>query len=181
MIALIVSLSVIGGIFLIFAIVLACPVIVDIQFKDSFVVKIKILGIPITVFPQKEKPQSEEQKVKKKKKKKPEEEKEKTGKFSKIKGILESKGLSGLLDFFKELAQCLTGHQVFQLIPVLRFHTFAQEIAEHLCVTSFPVMVILNSNSAPAMNITAKSAVRKRIFFVFSCCVVLSLLSAPYV
>ena len=67
MIALIVSLSVIGGIFLIFAIVLACPVIVDIQFKDSFVVKIKILGIPITVFPQKEKPQSEEQKVKKRK------------------------------------------------------------------------------------------------------------------
>lgn len=55
MIALIVSLSVIGGIFLIFAIVLACPVIVDIQFKDSFVVKIKILGIPITVFPQKRK------------------------------------------------------------------------------------------------------------------------------
>lgn len=42
--------------------------------------------------------------MKKKKKKKPEEEKEKTGKFSKIKGILESKGLSGLLDFFKELA-----------------------------------------------------------------------------
>ena len=36
MIALIVSLSVIGGIFLIFAIVLACPVIVDIQFKDSY-------------------------------------------------------------------------------------------------------------------------------------------------
>ena len=68
MIALIVSLSVIGGIFLIFAIVLACPVIVDIQFKDSFVVKIKILGIPITVFPQKEKPQSKEQKVKKKEK-----------------------------------------------------------------------------------------------------------------
>ena len=57
MIALIVSLSVIGGIFLIFAIVLACPVIADIQFKDSFVVKIKVLGIPITVFPQKEKPQ----------------------------------------------------------------------------------------------------------------------------
>ena len=108
MIALIVSLSVIGGIFLIFAIVLVCPVIIDIQFKDSFVVKIKILGIPITVFPQKEKPQSEEQKVKKKKKKKPEE-KEKTGKFSKIKGILESKGLSGLLDFFKELAGVAAG------------------------------------------------------------------------
>ena len=50
MIALIVSLSVIGGIFLIFAIVLACPVIVDIQFKDSFVVKIKILGIPLRFF-----------------------------------------------------------------------------------------------------------------------------------
>ena len=103
MIALIVSLSVIGGIFLIFAIVLACPVIADIQFKDSFVVKIKVLGIPITVFPQKEKPQSEE------KKKKPKEEKEKTGKFSKIKGILESKGLSGLLDFFKELAGVAAG------------------------------------------------------------------------
>ena len=103
MIALIVSLSVIGGIFLIFAIVLACPVIADIQFKDSFGVKIKVLGIPITVFPQKEKPQSEE------KKKKPKEEKEKTGKFSKIKGILESKGLSGLLDFFKELAGVAAG------------------------------------------------------------------------
>ena len=51
MIALIVSLSVIGGVFLIFAIVLACPVIVDVQFKDSFVVKIKVLGIPIAVFP----------------------------------------------------------------------------------------------------------------------------------
>ena len=38
MIALIVSLSVIGGIFLIFAIVLVCPVIVDVQFQDSFVV-----------------------------------------------------------------------------------------------------------------------------------------------
>ena len=75
MIALIVSLSVIGGVFLIFAIVLACPVIVDVQFKDSFVVKIKVLGIPIAVFPQKEKTQSEEQKVKKEKKKKPEEEK----------------------------------------------------------------------------------------------------------
>ena len=95
MIALIVSLSVIGGIFLIFAIVLACPVIADIQFKDSFVVKIKVFGIPITVFPQKEKPQSEEKKAEKEKKKKPKEEKEKTGKFSKIKGILESKGLSG--------------------------------------------------------------------------------------
>lgn len=109
MIALIVSLSVIGGIFLIFAIVLACPVIVDVQFKDSFLVKIKVLGIPITVFPQKEKPQTEEKKVKKEKKKKPEEEKEKTGKFSKIKGILESKGLSGLLDFFKELAGVAAG------------------------------------------------------------------------
>lgn len=107
MIALIVSLSVIGGIFLIFAIVLACPVIVDVQFKDSFLVKIKVLGIPITVFPQKEKPQTEEKKVKKEKKKKPE--KEKTGKFSKIKGILESKGLSGLLDFFKELAGVAAG------------------------------------------------------------------------
>ena len=53
MIALIVSLSVIGGIFLIFAIVLVCPVIVDVQFQDSFLVKIKVLGIPITVFPQK--------------------------------------------------------------------------------------------------------------------------------
>lgn len=50
MIALIVSLSVIGGIFLIFAIVLVCPVIVDVQFQDSFLVKIKVLGIPITVF-----------------------------------------------------------------------------------------------------------------------------------
>ena len=73
MIALIVSLSVIGGIFLIFAIVLACPVIADIQFKDSFVVKIKVFGIPITVFPQKEKPQSEEKKAEKEKKKKPKE------------------------------------------------------------------------------------------------------------
>lgn len=106
MIALIVSLSVIGGIFLIFAIVLVCPVIIDVQFQDSFLVKIKVLGIPITIFPQKEKPQSEEQKVKKKKKP---EEKEKTGKFSKIKGILESKGLSGLLDFFKELAGVAAG------------------------------------------------------------------------
>ena len=68
MIALIVSLSVIGGIFLIFAIVLACPVIVDIQFKDSFVVKIKILGIPITVFPQKKSRSRKNKKVKKKKK-----------------------------------------------------------------------------------------------------------------
>ncbi len=51
MIALIVSLSVIGGIFLIFAIVLACPVIVDIQFKDSFVVKIiQILTIVPIIF-----------------------------------------------------------------------------------------------------------------------------------
>lgn len=50
MIALIVSLSVIGGIFLIFAIVLVCPVIVDVQFQDSFLVKSKVLGIPITVF-----------------------------------------------------------------------------------------------------------------------------------
>lgn len=47
--------------------------------------------------------------MKKKKKKKTEEEKEKTGKFSKIKGILESKGLSGLLDFFKELAGVASG------------------------------------------------------------------------
>ena len=109
MIALIVSLSVIGGVFLIFAIVLACPVIVDVQFQDSFLVKIKVLGIPITVFPQKEKPQTEVKKVKKGKKKKTEEEKEKTGKFSKIKGILKSEGLSGLLDFFKELAGVAAG------------------------------------------------------------------------
>ena len=67
-----------------------------------------MLGIPIAVFPQKEKTQSEEQKVKEKKKK-PEEEKGKTGKFSKMKGILKSKGLSGLLVFFKELAGVATG------------------------------------------------------------------------
>ena len=84
MIALIVSLSVIGGVFLIFAIVLACPVIADIQFKDSFVVKIKVLGIPITVFPQKEKPQSEEKKAEKEKKKKPKEEKKKQVNFLKL-------------------------------------------------------------------------------------------------
>ncbi|MFR1213908.1 MAG: hypothetical protein ACLSCV_03280 [Acutalibacteraceae bacterium] len=78
---------------------MACPVIADIQFKDSFVVKIKVLGIPITVFPKKK--SRSRKKRRKKKKKKPKEEKEKTGKFSKIKGILESKGLSGLLDFSK--------------------------------------------------------------------------------
>ena len=83
MIALIVSLSVIGGVFLIFAIVLACPVIVDVQFKDSFVVKIKVLGIPIAVFPQKEKTQSEEQKVKKKKRKNLKKKKEKQVNFLK--------------------------------------------------------------------------------------------------
>ncbi len=70
--------------FLIFAIVLACPVIVDIQFKDSFVVKIKILGIPITVFPQKRKAAVERTKGEKKKKKKPEEEKEKQVNFLKL-------------------------------------------------------------------------------------------------
>lgn len=108
MIALIVSLSIVGGILLIFAIVLACPVIIDLQFYDSFIVKIKVLGIPITVFPQKEKPEAEE-KEKKIKKEKSEEEKEKKGKFSKIKGILEHKGISGLLNFFKELMGIATG------------------------------------------------------------------------
>ena len=103
MIALIVWLSIIGGIFLIFAIILACPVIADIQFQDSFLVKIKVLGIPITVFSQKEKPREEKKKVRKKEKKKSQKQ-EKKGKFSKIKGILERKGLLALLDFFKELA-----------------------------------------------------------------------------
>ena len=149
MIALIVSLSVIGGIFLIFAIVLACPVIVDIQFKDSFVVKIKILGIPITVFPQKEKPQSEEQKVKKKKK--PEEEKEKTGKFSKIKGILESKGLSGLLDFFKELAGVAagTGKKLFSHLVI--YQLLVEDAAKtaiqygQACAVVYPAMSMITT------------------------------------
>ena len=62
--------------FLIFAIVLACPVIVDIQFKDSFVVKIKILGIRLRFF-LKRKAAVGRTKGEKKKKEKPEEEKKK--------------------------------------------------------------------------------------------------------
>ena len=71
MIALIVSLSVIGGIFLDSCNCIGLPCnLLDTQFKDSFVVKIKVFGIPITVFPQKEKPQSEEKKAEKRKKEK---------------------------------------------------------------------------------------------------------------
>ena len=119
MIALIISLSIVGGIFLIIAMILACPVKVDLQFKDSFIVKIQVLGIPITVFPQKEKVQAEKEIVKKEKTKKPKE-KEKSGKFSKIKGILERKGISGLLEFFKELAGVAagTGKKLFSHLVV---------------------------------------------------------------
>ena len=77
MIALIVSLSVIGGIFLIFAIVLVCPVIVDVQFQDSFLVKIKVLGIPDYGFSSKRKAAVGRTKGEKKEKEKPEEEEKK--------------------------------------------------------------------------------------------------------
>ncbi len=119
MIALIVSLSVVGGVFLLIAIVLACPVVADIRFRDSFMVKISVLGIPFTVFPKKER---KAEKIKKQKKKKPADKKEKTGKFSKIKGILEREGLSGLLDFFKELAGVAagTGKKLFSHLVIYR-------------------------------------------------------------
>lgn len=111
MIALIVSLSVVGGFLLIIAILLACPVIVDLRFADNFLLKLRVLGIPITVFSSKEKPEEDKKKKKPKKakKKKHDTEKEKKGKFSKIKGILKRKGVSGLLDFFKELMGVATG------------------------------------------------------------------------
>ena len=109
-----IALLVLGGVGLLLAALLFCPVIVDMRFVGHFVVKLRVLGIPITVFSQKKKP-----KPKKEKSKSP----EKIGKFSKIRGILKRSGLSGLLGFFKELARIAgsTGKKLFSHLRVYRF------------------------------------------------------------
>ena len=109
-----ISLLVIGGVLLIFAIILICPVILDLRFQDDLLIRVRILGIPFRVFQEKE---TDTLPIKKKEK-----EREKKGKLSKIKVILERKGVSGLFELIMELKSIVTGigRNLFSHVVVYR-------------------------------------------------------------
>jgi len=92
------ALWIILGICFFLLVLLFCPVSVFVGFENEFQVMVRYLFVKIQVYPQVEKAR--------KKKKQPEknEKKEIAPSKSKIRGILEQKGLSGLMNLLRELA-----------------------------------------------------------------------------
>lgn len=95
---------IIAGVLALVLALLLCPVVVQIEFSGAFVIKLRVLGIPITVFRQKTRDTAE-----KKSPEAPEKKKEKSGKFAVFGDILKREGLLALLDFLKELASISAG------------------------------------------------------------------------
>jgi Protein of unknown function (DUF2953). len=97
------ALWVILGICLFVLFLLLCPVTVAVDFENEFAAKVGFLFVKVQVFPRPEKEQPE-----KKEKTEKKEKKEKVSAKSKIRGILEQKGLSGFLNMIREFASIAT-------------------------------------------------------------------------
>lgn len=97
------ALWVILGICLFFLLLLLCPVFIYASYDEELNAKVRFLFVKIQVYPRpdKEKP-SEQEEAEKKEKDTNDTEK------SKIKGILEQKGLSGFLNILKEAGSIVT-------------------------------------------------------------------------
>jgi hypothetical protein len=114
-------------ILLLIAFLLLCPVTVSAEFKNELSIRIKYLFIRHKIFPQPEKPKKEENEKKKEKI-------EKTEKKSKIKGIIEQKGLSGFLNIIKE----------FSLIAT---HT-AKNLLSHILIKRIYIKIVVADEDA---------------------------------
>ncbi len=93
------------GIVLLLLILLLCPVYIVADFENELSAKVRYLFISYRIAPQSQKAETEEAEAVQKKKEK----KNKNDAKSKIKGIIEQKGLSGFLDIIREFASIATG------------------------------------------------------------------------
>ncbi|HEX2985565.1 MAG TPA: DUF2953 domain-containing protein [Caproiciproducens sp.] len=98
------ALWVIFWVLLFLLILLLCPLSVSVVFKSELVVKIRYLFFHYQLYPRPEEPIKEQKKAAEKKEKNDNE-----AAKSKIRGILEQKGLSGFLDIIREFASIATG------------------------------------------------------------------------
>ncbi len=99
------ALWIVLGILLFLFILLLCPVHLYATFENEFRTKVRYLFITYKVYPQPEETKPEQaQEVKEKKEKQAENDAK-----SRIRGIIEQKGLSGFLEILKEFASIATG------------------------------------------------------------------------
>ncbi len=99
------ALWIVLGILLFLFILLLCPVHLYATFENEFSAKVRYLFITYKVYPQPEETKPEQaQEVKEKKEKQAENDAK-----SRIRGIIEQKGLSGFLEILKEFASIATG------------------------------------------------------------------------
>lgn len=101
------ALIVILSIILFFFLLLLCPVTVHASFEDELIAKVTYLFFRYKILPQPEKAKAEKEEKKENEQK--EEKQQKNDIKSKIKGIIEQKGLSGFLNIVKEFAAIGTG------------------------------------------------------------------------
>lgn len=93
------AIWIIFGVLLLFLFLLLCPVVVYVDYDAEPTVKVRFLLVKVTLYPrpEKEKPAGQEKTEDRKKN-------EENPAKSKIKGILEQKGLSGFLEILREFA-----------------------------------------------------------------------------
>lgn len=98
------ALWIVLGIILFLVILLLCPVHVYASFENEFSAKVRFLFIRYKVFPLPQKAEEKAEEVEEKIEKKAG-----NAAKSRIRGIIEQKGLSGFLDIIKEFASIATG------------------------------------------------------------------------
>jgi hypothetical protein len=113
------------------SVLLACPVTIRASYKNELFAKARYLFVSYTIAPQKEKKPKAEKKAKKKEEE-PEEAKDDTK--SKIKAIIEQKGLSGFLDLAKETANIATGS--------------AKRLFQHLVISNISADIVVAADDA---------------------------------
>ena len=144
------------GILLFLLLLLSLPVSFTVQSYDEMLVKMHILGFPITLVPAKEKPEKKPKKPKKTKEEESKKKKSSIGNYFKKKAdAIKEQGISGIVDALQEIVAMVKtlSKRVIRSITIrkMQFHLFvggqeASDVALNygkLCATILPAFSLL--------------------------------------
>ena len=140
------ALIIILSILFFFFLLLLCPVTVHASFEDEFTAKVTYLFFRYKILPQPEKAEADKEENEDNEQK--EEKQQKNDIKSKIKGIIEQKGLSGFLNIVKEFAAIGTGA--------------AKKLFSHIVINDISVNIV----------VADEDAAQAAIYYGYTCSVV---------
>ena len=138
------GLIVVGGVLLVSAFLLCCPVSVEAEFEEEFSARVRYLFVRYRIYPRPEKPEKKEPKEAPPAEKKP----------SKLRELLRKRGLSGFLELAREFSRIALGGA-----KKLLSHTVVDRLALDLAVGGDDAAAgALNYGRAGAAVSTARGA-----------------------